>query len=80
MTISVEINVDIDSVPHQLERDAETGQFLAFNDELRVAATGADEAEASANFRSAVETLVRNEVAAGRAIPAPLAPFIRVPA
>lgn len=80
MTIHVDIEIDIASVPFALERDEESGQFMAANDELRVAAVGRDETEATSNFRDAVAGLVEHEASAGRALPETLAQFIRQPA
>ena len=79
MTIHVDIEIDIDAVPCQVDYAA-SGQYVASNDELRVAAAGATDEEAVANFRDALATLIRHEVEAGRAIPEALAPYIRVPA
>ena len=79
MTIHVDIELDVARVPFNLERDEESGQFLAANDELRVAAVGQDEAEATRNFRDAVAGLVEQEASSGRALPETLAQFIRQP-
>lgn len=77
MTIHVDIEIDIASVPCQLERDDDSGQFVASNDELRVAAIGRSEAEATDNFQSAVATLVTHEASSGRALPEPLARLVQ---
>lgn len=80
MTIHVDIEIDIASVPCRVEPDRDSGQFVVSNDELRVAAIGRTEAEATEKFRSAVATLVTHEASSGRALPEPLARLIREPA
>ena len=80
MTIHVEIEIDIASVPFVIERDADSGQYLAANDDIRVAAVGESETEATENFRSAVASLIEQEASAGRALPNLLADLIRQPA
>jgi len=80
MTVHVDIQIDLANVPFVIERDAESGQYLAANDDIRVAAVGASESEATANFRSAVAGLIEHEASSGRALPESLVHLIRQPA
>ena len=76
MTISVDIDIDIENVPYQIDYD-DAGRVMASNDDIQVAAMGADETDAVNNFRSAVQTLIRHELSAGRALPSGLTSLIR---
>lgn len=47
----------LEDVPYELQR-SEEGGFVAFNDDLRIAALGATEDEAAKSFRHSVGELV----------------------
>lgn len=70
--MTLQIRVDAHDVPHAFEQDPESGQFTAYNDDLRVMAIGQTREEAEARFVEAVEDLVTQELSAGRPLPEPL--------
>jgi hypothetical protein len=67
--MDLHIDVDLQAIPREFERDEETGEVTAYNDDLRVMAVGADKAEASARFEQSVAALAQHEIAQGRKLP-----------
>lgn len=67
--MDLHIDVDLDAIPRDYERDEDTGEVTAFNDDLRVMAVGVTDAEADAKFNEAVQALAQHEIASGRRLP-----------
>ena len=59
----------LEAVPHRIERDAETGQYFAINDDLHTIAEGDTQAEADANFQEALVGLVEYCLESGLPLP-----------
>jgi predicted RNase H-like HicB family nuclease len=59
----------LEAVPHRIERDAETGQCFAINDDLHTIAEGDTQAEADANFQEALVGLVEHCLESGLPLP-----------
>ena len=65
--------IEFDGVPVTVERDPETGEVTAYNDDLRVMAVASDEETARQRFLDALAIQVRRDLNTGR----PLHPRLR---
>lgn len=74
----MDLHIDVDAVPISWDRDDESGEVTAYNDDQRVMAIADTPEEAARRFRETLGAMVLRELTAGRPLPEVLRRHVRL--